>query len=184
MSLETVSDRYLARRAATGDGTAFAELARRYQPLLGAAALAGPEGGEVDDARQHAMIGLFVACRATDGQRPFAGIAKVNVRWELARARRDAATRKHRVLTHALRDEAPAAGAAGWLPAPDMCDPARIVELREQLRERVGGRPGVLGLVLGEHDAARRHNAATVARGAGTGRPGQHDRPRREAGRR
>src|SRR3954451_25061361 len=26
------------------------------------------------------------------------------------------------------------------------------------------GRPGVLGLVLGEHDAARRHSAATVAR--------------------
>src|SRR3954469_16074725 len=160
MSLESISDRYLARRAATGDGAAFAELARRYQPLLGAAAHVGPEGGDVDDARQHALIGLFVACRATDGQRSFAGIAKLNVRWELARARRDAATRKHRVLTHALRDETPAAGAAGWLPAPAICDPARIVELRE----RAAGRPGVLRLVLDEHDAARRHSAATVAR--------------------
>src|SRR4051794_41884274 len=84
MSLQTVSDRYLARRAAQGEGAAFAELARRYQPLLMAAAHAKPEGGEVDDVRQHALIGLFVACRATDGQRSFAGIAKVNVRWELA----------------------------------------------------------------------------------------------------
>src|SRR3954454_24496638 len=164
MSLQTVGDRYRARRAARGEGAAFAELARRYQPLLMAAAHAKPEGGEVDDVRQHALIGLFVACRATDGQRSFAGIAKVNVRWEVARARRDSATLKHRVLTQALRDEAPAAGGAGWLPAPAMCDPARIVELREQLRERLGGRPGVLGLVLCEHDAARRHSAATVAR--------------------
>src|SRR3954451_4530131 len=182
MSLESVSDRYLARRAATGDGAAFAELARRYEPLLGAAAHAGPEGGEADDARQHALIGLFVACRVTDGQRSFAGIAKVNVRWELARARRDAATRKHRVLTHALRDETPAAGAAGWLPAPAICDPARIVELREQLRERAAGPAGRVAAGAGRArcgaPAQRGHRRA----GAGPGRPGPHDRPRREAG--
>jgi transposase-like protein len=158
-----VSDGYLARRAAKGDGAAFAELARRYRPLLDAAIARVPEGHDREDARQEALLGLFVACRATDGQRPFAGIAKLNVRWRIAAANRDAATRKHRVLTHAVRDPGAGESMVGWLPAPDASDPARVVELREQLRESVRAHPAALRLVLGEQEAGRRHSAATVA---------------------
>jgi RNA polymerase sigma factor (sigma-70 family) len=163
MSLQSVSDEYLAIRAARGDGAAFAELARRYRRLLGAAVARVPEGGDREDARQEALLGLYVACRATDGRRRFAGIAKVNVRWRIARASRDAATLKRRVLTHALRDPGAGEAVAGWLPALESSDPAHIVELREQLRDHMRGRRGALPLVLGEQDARRRHSAATIA---------------------
>lgn len=160
MSLEAVRDGYLATRAAQGDAAAFEELARRYRPLLTAAAREVPEGHDRDDARQEALIGLFEACRATDGRRPFAGIARLNVRWQIARARRDAATIKHRLLTDSARDDG---RPCGWLSAPQSNDPARIVELREQLRDHLRDRPAVLGLVLCEHDATRRHSAAKIA---------------------
>jgi|tagenome__1003787_1003787.scaffolds.fasta_scaffold20983815_9 transposase-like protein len=164
MKLESVSDGYLAVRAAKGDGKAFAELARRYRRLLEAAIARVPEGCDREDARQEALIGLYVACRATDGRRPFAGIARLNVRWRVACANQYAARRKHRVLTHAVREPGPGERPAGWWRAPETTDPARIVELREQLREHVRERPGALRLVLGDdQDRTRRHSAATVA---------------------
>jgi DNA-directed RNA polymerase specialized sigma24 family protein len=68
-----LSDEALAVRAARGDNAAFGELARRYEPLLHKEARRVPEGQDRDDARQEALIGLYEACRATDGKRPFAG---------------------------------------------------------------------------------------------------------------
>src|SRR3954452_18064854 len=114
MKLESVSDGYLAVRAATGDGAAFAELVCRYRRLLEAAVARVPEGGEREDARQEALIGLYVACRATDGRRPFAGIAKLNVRWRVACANQYAARRKHRVLSGAAREPGPDERPAMW----------------------------------------------------------------------
>src|SRR3954452_12945030 len=118
MKLESVSDGYLAVRAAKGDGAAFAELARRYRPLLEAAIARVPEGCDREDARQEALLGLYVACRATDGRRPFAGIARLNVRWRIATASRDAATANHRVLTQAVRDPAGGEARSGGCPPP------------------------------------------------------------------
>jgi transposase-like protein len=111
--VRNVSDEQLAVRAAAGDGDAFEELASRYRPL----------------------IGLFEACRATDGVRRFAGVAAKRVRWQVAAARRAATTRKHRVLTDAIHGSDERDGALAWIVAPESTDPARVVELREVLRD-------------------------------------------------
>lgn len=132
-----MSDEQLAVRAASGDGDAFEELASRYRPLIGAATRWLPDGLEHDDARQAALLGLFEACRATDGIRRFAGLAAKRVRWQVAVARRAAMTRKHRVLTGAIHGSDERDGALAWIAAPDATDPARVVELREVLRDRL-----------------------------------------------
>jgi DNA-directed RNA polymerase specialized sigma subunit len=61
MSLDAVTDAYLAARAANGDSAAFAELARRYRPLIVHVTRVRPAGLELDDARQVALVGLFQA---------------------------------------------------------------------------------------------------------------------------
>lgn len=136
MSLDGVRDEFLARRAQKGDEAAFAELARRYEPLLGGATWRPSDGLDVEDARQAALIGLYDACRETDGLRSFAGLAKLRVEWTVAAARRTALTYKHRLVTDAIRDGGAPEGALAWLAAAEGTDPARLVELREELRER------------------------------------------------
>ena len=58
MSLVTVTDAFLAARAAEGDEAAFAELARRYRPLIVSVAVGPPPGLEFEDLRQEALIAL------------------------------------------------------------------------------------------------------------------------------
>jgi transposase len=137
MSLHDVRDEFLARRARQGDGGAFAELARRYEPLIAAASRRPPDGVDADDARQAALIGLFEACRCTDGVRSFAGIAGLRVRWSIAGACRAARARKQRMLTDAARDCDEADGVLAWIAGPEGANPARVVELRDELRERL-----------------------------------------------
>lgn len=138
MSLCGVSDAFLGRRAAEGDDIAFAELARRYRPLITRACRVPVRGVDVEDARQEALLGLLKACREHDPARgSFAAFARVCVRSKVAHARVSARAGKHRILTDALRDgdepthqlqERTAAGAGS--------DPAVVVELRDELRQR------------------------------------------------
>jgi hypothetical protein len=137
VSLDRVRDEFLARRAKAGDQVAFAELARRYRPLIAAATRTGSEDLEAEDARQAALIGLMEACRATDGTSRFAGIASVRVRWKVAVTRRAARARKQRILTDAVREGEQPDGPLARLRAPEGTDPARAVELRAELRERI-----------------------------------------------
>lgn len=136
MSLYGVRDEFLARRAASGDAVAFAELARRYEPLIAAATRRPPDGLALEDARQAALIGLFQACRETDGLRTFAGIARLRVQWAAAAAFRSACAFKQRMLTDATRDGHGPDGALAHVAGPAGADPARVVELRTELRER------------------------------------------------
>jgi hypothetical protein len=77
MSLCAVTDAFLAVRAAAGDEAAFAELARRYRPLICSVTQRPPLGAEIEDLRQEALIGLFEACRAHDPAKGrFAGLGK------------------------------------------------------------------------------------------------------------
>ena len=135
--MRSVSDEVLAVAAARGDGLAFEELARRYRPLISAAARWLPDGLEADDARQAALIGLWDACRATDGVRRFAGLARRRVRWTVGVARRAAMTRKQRILTDALHASDDGEESLNWIAAPESCDPARVVELRDVIREQL-----------------------------------------------
>jgi hypothetical protein len=136
MSLNGVRDEFLARRAANGDGIAFGELARRYEPLIAAASRRPPDGLGVEDARQAALLGLYQACRETDGLRTFSGIARLRVRWAVAAAFRSACTGKQRILTDAARDGHEPDGALARVAGPTGLEPARVVELRSELRER------------------------------------------------
>jgi transposase-like protein len=133
--LDRVSDEFLVGRVKQGDEVAFAELAHRHRPLLGAATRRpAPAGMEAEDVRQAAVMGLFEACRASDGLRKFAGIASLRVRWKVAATRRAAAAGTYRILSDALAGHEGHAALAGRA-APQGSDPARVVELRETLRD-------------------------------------------------
>jgi transposase-like protein len=132
-----VSDEALAVRAAGGDGPAFEELARRYRSLLCAATWEARDDLEREEAHQAALIGLWDACRATDGVRRFAGIARRRVRWRVAAERRAKTRVKHRLLSDALQADDDLRPLAESVPAGESADPARVVELRETLRERL-----------------------------------------------
>ncbi len=163
MNGHRISDGYLAARAAKGDGTAFAELARRYRPLLDAAIARSRRAATATTcARKRCSASMTPVARPMASGRSRASPGSTCAGGSDARAARRPAN-KHRVLTHALRDPGAGEPAVGWLPAPEATDPARIVELREQLRDRVRDRPGVLRLVLCDDDTTRRHSAATVA---------------------
>jgi RNA polymerase sigma factor (sigma-70 family) len=141
MSLADVRDEFLARRAGRGDDAAFVELARRYRGLLGTAARYWSAGLDEDDLRQAALIGLYFACRSFDpvhGCR-FAGWAQRCVRQAILNAIRWAHGRRQRVLTQALHDDDED---EFWqlehrVAAPAGSDPAVVVALRDELRERV-----------------------------------------------
>jgi transposase-like protein len=136
MSLDAVSDGYLAARAANGDGVAFGELARRYRPLILRVTGLRTVGLEVEDARQIALVGLFQACRIYEpGRGRFEGLASLRVRSVVRNARIEARTRKHRVLSEAYRDgDEPTLQLEHRAAAPAGSDPALVVELRDELR--------------------------------------------------
>ena len=138
MSLRSVSDAFLAARVRAGDEAAFVELARRYRPLIFKVAAGPPVGVEVEDLRQAGLLGLHAACAAYKPQRgSFAGFARRGVRWQVAHARQAARTQKHGVLSLALHDgEEPLERVVERLRAPEGSDPARVVELRDELRQR------------------------------------------------
>jgi RNA polymerase sigma factor (sigma-70 family) len=137
MSLIAISDEFLATRAAAGDEAAFAELARRYRPLLRHACKRPPAGLEVEDLRQEALLGLFETCRKHDPARgPFAALARCNVRQRVIAACMRARTLKHRMLTDAAHDrDDPKRWLSERVSAPAGADPARVVELYDELRE-------------------------------------------------
>ena len=138
MTLDTVTDAFLARRAAGGDQAAFAELARRYRPLIGRLSSGPPLGVDIDDLRQEGLLGLLETCRLHDPSKgPFAALARKNMAWRVRGARRNACAGKHRVLSEAAHDaEDPLRWIAIRVPAPPGSDPALVVELREELRDR------------------------------------------------
>jgi RNA polymerase sigma factor (sigma-70 family) len=142
MSLVHVRDEFLAGRAGRGDEAAFAELVRRYRGLLGTAVRYRSAGLEPDDLRQAALIGLYFACRSYDPDRGvrFAGWARRCVRQAIMNAIRWAHGRRQLVLTDALHDgdgDDPTRQLEHRLPAPVGSDPAVVVALRDELRERV-----------------------------------------------
>ena len=140
MSLARVRDEFLAERAGRGDEAAFAELVRRYRGLLGTATRYRSAGVDPDDLRQAALIGLYFACRSFDpahGCR-FAGWARRCVRQAILNALRFAGGRRQLVLTAALRDGEDATRQLEQrVAAPAGADPAVVVALRDELRERV-----------------------------------------------
>jgi Sigma-70 region 2 len=138
MSLRAVSDGFLAARTAEGDGVAFAELARRYRPLIVHVTRSRELGLELEDARQEALLALFRACLKHDPSRGrFQGLAKLCVRSGVRNARIDARRPGRRILTDAYRDgDDPTRQLAERAAAPGRSDPALVVELRDELRER------------------------------------------------
>jgi DNA-directed RNA polymerase specialized sigma24 family protein len=139
VSLCAVSDAFLAGRVRSGDEAAFAELARRYRPLLMSVAVRPPLGVDSEDLRQHALLGLLGACADhARAKGSFAAFASRRVRWEVTHARQAARAHKHGVLSYAVRDgDEPLQQVVGRLRAPEGSDPARVVELRDELRYRV-----------------------------------------------
>ena len=137
MSLCTISDGFLAGRAAAGDDVAFAELARRYRPLIRYYSAGPPAGIDVDDLRQAALLGLLETCRKHDPAKgPFRALAKCNVRSRVNAARKHARALKHRLLSDAAHDgDEPGLWLEARAAAPAGTDPLRAVELRDELRE-------------------------------------------------
>jgi DNA-directed RNA polymerase specialized sigma24 family protein len=162
MSLERLRDEFLSVRASRGDGAAFAELARRYRPLIVSASIDPPPGVEFEDLRQEALIGLFEACRRKartpdgPGLAGFAWFARRYVRWRVMKARTHARTRKHHVLSHAtVRDDEAWQRVELSAPAPAASDPAVVVQLRAELRE-LANRPSLRALPGVRSDDGRR----------------------------
>lgn len=137
MSLHAVSDGFLAARAAQGDSDAFAELARRYRPLILHVTRCREFGMEAEDARQEALLGLFQACLKHDPARGrFEGLASLRMRSRVRNARIEARRPSRRILTEAYRDgDEPVRQLAHRATAPEGSDPALVVELRDALRE-------------------------------------------------
>jgi hypothetical protein len=77
MSVVRVRDEFLARRAARGDRAAFVILARRYGPIIAAAVgRACPGATDEQVLRRAALLGLWQACRLSDGLSGFAWFAE------------------------------------------------------------------------------------------------------------
>jgi|SRR5215207_847829 len=112
MSLCTITDAFLAARTADGDEAAFAELARRYRPLMVSAAVGAPPGLDREDLRQEALLALLATCVVYDRSKgPFAGLACRNVRRSVNKARHAARVQASRALGRAARRRG--AGATG-----------------------------------------------------------------------
>jgi RNA polymerase sigma factor (sigma-70 family) len=137
MSLHAVSDGFLAVRVAGGDGAAFAELARRYRPLILHVTRPRTLGLELEDACQEALFALYQACLKYDPERGrFRGLASLRVRSGVRNARIDARRPGQRLLTEAYRDgDEPTRQLAERTAAPEGSDPARAIILRDELRQ-------------------------------------------------
>jgi hypothetical protein len=142
MLLASLTDTQLVPRACSGDSAAFGELARRYRGVLLSVTCWAPPGLAREDLRQEAHLGLLEACRAYDaGCGAFGPLAGTCMRRRVMNARRDAIRHKHRPVNdvigfdHPYSDEEGGLTLAERLAAPGALDPARIVELREELRE-------------------------------------------------
>ena len=119
MSLGTISDDFLAARAAGGDEAAFAELARRYRPLIGYDSVGPPAGIDVEDLRQAALLGLLrdvpvgtTRRKGRSARSPSATCAAGSTRRACRRA-----TIKHRLLERrdaGRRRAGAVAGSARW----------------------------------------------------------------------
>jgi RNA polymerase sigma factor (sigma-70 family) len=153
----SMTDAALAARVLDGDGQAFAELADRYRGLIGFTTRHPAEGQDVDDERQEALLALLEACRIYDPTRgSFGAIATVRVRSRVWNSRRRARAGRNRILTDALRLEHRAvdeddsdATLADTIADREGTDPARLIELREELREGMIRRRA-------DHEARRR----------------------------
>lgn len=137
MSLGAVSDNFLAARAAAGDDAAFAELARRFRPMVRAASVGPPAGLDFEDLCQEGLLGLFETCQRHDPRRGrFAALARCNVRHRVGRAAKQARTIKHRLLSEAAHEgDELGQRIAQRVAAPVGSDPARVVELYDELRQ-------------------------------------------------
>jgi hypothetical protein len=143
-----LTDAELAARVVKGDGDAFAELADRYRWLIGWLTSRPHPGLEQEDQRQEALIGLLQACRDFDPARgSFGAIATIRVRSRVSTARAQAHNTRNRIITNALRlehqagpDEDRMRTLAERLPAGPGADPAVVVELRDELRQRAAYR--------------------------------------------
>ncbi|MDA0160646.1 hypothetical protein OM076_10250 [Solirubrobacter ginsenosidimutans] len=94
-----------------------------------------------EDQRQEALIGLFEACRAHDPSKgDFGAIATVCIRRKVWSAKYKQQSHRHRILTEAVglehRKTPDAPTIAERLPAGAASDPAMVIELRDELRER------------------------------------------------
>lgn len=135
----SMTDATLAAPVLAGDGQAFAELAHRYRELIGFTTRNPAEGHDVDDERQEALLALREACRIYNPARgSFGAIATVRVRSRVWNSRRN------RILTDALHLEHRAveedesdSTLADTIADREGTDPARVIELREELRERM-----------------------------------------------
>jgi RNA polymerase sigma-70 factor (ECF subfamily) len=140
MSLVDVRDEFLAARAAKGDGRAFSELAHRYRRVIGVTIRSTGFGGGWEEERQEALIGLYLACRAYRAScGRFGPFASVCIRNRVLNLRARARRPSQRVLTNAVALHASPDGSVPLserLPAGEGSDPAVVIELREELRER------------------------------------------------
>jgi hypothetical protein len=176
---ESLDDATLAAHARKGDGSAFAELARRYRRLIRQTIGRGrPAWLDANDERQEALVGLFYACRAHDpAVGTFGALATVCVRRAVWKARLKARAPRHDILTDALGLDVPIRirhrddrrggelrTLANTLPAPDHADPACVIELRERLRQAVIGEVPIERLKRRKAPARRRFSDEQVAR--------------------
>jgi|1185.fasta_scaffold88575_2 RNA polymerase sporulation-specific sigma factor len=129
---------YIDRLAvcARDNDVAFAELARELEPMLRREArrITVP-GAERDDVAQEALIALYVAVLAYDGERTFRPLATTVVRRRLASMLKTALRGKHRALND-LRLEQPVEQGEqlGDLLADRGPGPPELLDQRELLR--------------------------------------------------
>jgi hypothetical protein len=137
MSLHAVSDGFLAVRVAQGDGCAFAELARRYRPLILHVTRQYTPGLEFQDARQEAVVALYQACLKYDPERGrFQG-------WPISGCAPRCATRASTpvvqvggcLLMPISDGDEPTRQLGERAAAPAGTDPACVTVLREELCE-------------------------------------------------
>lgn len=161
------SDKRLALQAAAGNDVAFGELARRAEPML-RAEMRGYflPGGDVDDLHQAALCGLYSACLAYDGQRPFGPLARTCVHRAIVDALKMAKAKKHTVLNTSARLESPAAAGDSTLTLADVIADPRDHEERQHARAQLRVLARALPTALSQTESrvlARVLDGATLA---------------------
>lgn len=169
------TDEALARAAAGGDQHAFDELARRYDRILRWSARRPVAGTSREELHQAALFGLFEACRVHDPRRgPLRALAAACIANHVGRENQLAAAGKQRVLSLARgiddrrRNGEESLSIADRLPAPECCEPQRIVEGRDELARIARALPHL----------TPRLRAALFAEGGATAKPRWHAQQR------